>query len=158
MPPSQPHGRRKAKLSLVLTRDEGSPAIWSPPKYPRKLNPDKGEVFIDQNAARSRAFPMELMVRAMCELQSNDCDLSDVDVVIDRNSLAKLFDFVTTNTRSFVIDVEIIRNTAIFIRREKQNTEFINEFRGFGRTFPEEYTTWGSDVKGSSSHHRIAKF
>ena len=148
----------KGKQSLVLTRDEGSPAIWSPPKYPRKLNPDKGEVFIDQNAARFGAFPMEPMFRAMWELQSDDCDLSDIEVVVDRNSLAKLFDFVTASSRSFVIDVEVIRNTAVFIRREKQNTEFINEFRGFGRTFPEEYMTWGSDVKGSSSHHRIARF
>lgn len=135
----------------------GSPAIWSPPAHRRKLEPDKGEVFIDQNAARYGSFPLEPMFRAIYEVHPA-LDLEDVDVVICRNTMGKLFDFVTTNSRRFEIDVEIIGDKAVFIRKERKATEFIDEFRGFGHTFPEEYTRWDSAVKGSSSHHRIAEY
>ena len=97
------------------------------------------------------------MFRAIYEVHPKH-DLEDVDVVICRNTMAKFFDFVTVNSKNFEIDVEIIGDKAVFIRKEKKTTEFIDEFRGFGHTFPEEYTRWDSAVKGSSSHHRIAEY
>lgn len=97
------------------------------------------------------------MFRAIYEMHPG-FHLDDVDIVICRNTMAKLFDFVTTNSKSFEIDVEIIGGKAMFIRKEKNTTEFIDAFRGFGYTFPEEYTNWDSAVRGSSSHHRIAKY
>lgn len=97
------------------------------------------------------------MLRAINEAHPKH-DLEDVDVVICRNTMAKLFDFVTVNSKSFEIDVEIMGDKSVFLRREKETTEFIDEFRGFGHTFPEEYTRWDSAVKGSSSHHRIAEY
>ena len=97
------------------------------------------------------------MFRAIYEM-CPDRDLGDVDVIICRNTMVKLFDFVTTNSKTFEIDVEIIGDKALFIRKEKKLTEFISDFRGFGRTFPEEYTRWDSAAKGSSSHHRIVEF
>lgn len=72
--------------------------------------------------------------------------------------MVKLFDFVVGSTRGFEIDVEMVGSRALFVRREKQNTEIITGFRGFGINFPEEYTRWDSETKGSSSHHRIARF
>lgn len=136
---------------------QGSPAIWSPPAYPRRLEPDKGKVFIDQNAARYNSFPLEPMFRAVYEVHP-EINLDNVDVVVDRNTIGKLFDFVTTSSRNFEIDVEIIGRKAVFIRKERQTTEVIEGFRGFGHTFPEEYTRWDSEAKGSSSHHRISEF
>jgi hypothetical protein len=97
------------------------------------------------------------MFRAMYELHP-ELDLKDVDVVICRNTMAKLFDFVTVNSKKFEIDVQIIGEKAVFSRKEKKATEFISEFRGFGFTFPQEYTRWDSAVKGSSSHHRIVEY
>jgi len=97
------------------------------------------------------------MFRAIYEVHPKH-DLEDVDIVICRNTMAKLFDFVTVNSKNFEIDVEIMGDKAVFIRKEKKTTEFIDEFRGFGHTFPEEYTRWDSAVKGSSSHHRIAEY
>lgn len=135
----------------------GSPAIWSLPAYLRRLEPDKGEVFIDQNAARYSSFPMEMMFRAIYEMHP-EIDLGDVDVVICRNTMGKLFDFVTVNSKSFEIEVEMIGDKAVFVRKEKNTTEVIDGFRGFGHTFPEEFTRWDSEVKGSSSHHRVAEF
>lgn len=136
---------------------KGSPAIWSPPTHVRRLNADKGEVFIDQNAARYSAYPLEPMFRALYELHP-EIDSEAVDVVICRNTMAKLFDFVSMNSKTFEIDVEIIGDKTVFIRKEKQATEFISEFRGFGYAFPEEYTTWESAVKGSGSHHRVVEY
>lgn len=97
------------------------------------------------------------MFRAIFEVHP-EFDLEHVDVIICRNTMAKLFDFVTTNSRSFEIDVEIIGDKSVFVRKERKTTEFIDAFRGFGHTFPEEYTRWDSAVKGSSSHHRIAEY
>lgn len=95
------------------------------------------------------------MFRAIYEVHP-EIDLEDVDVVICRNTMAKLFDFVTMNSNNFEIDVEIIGDKTVFIGKERKATEFIDEFREFGHTFPEEYTRWGSEVKGFSSHHRVA--
>ena len=143
-------------MTANLRYCKGSPAVWSPPAHRRRLEPDKGEVFIDQNTARYSSFPLEPTFRAIYEVHP-ELDLEDVDVVICRNTMAKLFDFVTINSKIFEIDVEIIGEKAVFIRKEKKTTEFIDEFRGFGHTFPEEYTRWDSAVKGSSSHHRVAE-
>lgn len=112
---------------------------------------------IDQNAARFSSYPLEPMFRAIYEMHPK-LDLKDVDVVICRNTMAKLFDFVTIDSKEFEIDVEMVGDKALFIRKEKKTREFIDEFRGFGHTFPEEYTRWDSAVKGSSSHHRIAEY
>lgn len=145
------------RSAAYIPNCKGSPAIWSPPAYTRRLEPDKGKVFIDQNAARYKSFPLEPMFRAMYEMHP-EINLDDVDVVVDRNTIAKLFDFVTMSSRNFEIDVEIMGRKAIFIRKERQTTEIIEGFRGFGYTFPEEYTRWDSEAKGSSSHHRVAEF
>ena len=76
----------------------------------------------------------------------------DVDVVIRRNTLAQLFDFVTMNSENFDIDVEMVGHKAVFVRKEKDIAQ------GFGRAFKEEYTKWDSAVKGSTSHHRIIAY
>ena len=114
-------------------------------------------VYIDQNGARYSSFPLEPMFRAMYEVNP-EINLDDVDVVVDRNTMGKLFDFVTISSRNFEIDVEIIGGKTVFIRKERQTTEIIEGFRGFGHTFPEEYTRWDSEAKGSSSHHRVAEY
>ena len=96
------------------------------------------------------------MLRAIYEVHPKIV-LDDIDVVICRNTMAKLFDFVTMNSKNFETEVEIIGDKAVFVRKERKNTEIIDGFRGFGHTFPEEYTRWDSGVKGSSSHHRVAE-
>ncbi|KAI9807570.1 MAG: hypothetical protein M1825_005510 [Sarcosagium campestre] len=135
----------------------GAPAVWSPPAEPRRLQPDSGRVFVDQNAARCAASPMEPMFRALYEAHPR-YDFDDHDAVLCRNCMGKLFDYVSSNSKDFEMDVEIVDKVAIFVRKEKKSTETIVGFRGFGHTFPEEYTGWEADVKGSSAHHRIAQF
>lgn len=131
--------------------------MWSPPADPRRLEPDTGRVFVDQNAARYKSFPLEPMLRAVYEVHP-EISLDDVDVVVDSRTIGNLFDFVTRSSRNFEIDVEIIGKKAVFIRKERQTTEVIEKFRGFGHTFPKEYTRWYGEAKGSTSHHRVSEF
>ncbi len=97
------------------------------------------------------------MFRAIYKLHPQ-FDMAGIDVVICRNTMAKLFDSITGTPKSFEIDVECMGNTFLFVRNEKKTTERISCFRGYGFTFPDEYTKWDSEVKGSSSHHRIAQY
>lgn len=97
------------------------------------------------------------MFRAIYEMHP-EFDMRTIDVVICRNTMAKLLDSIIGTPKSFEIDVESIGNAVMFVRKEKKTTEVIEGFRGYGFTFPEEYTRWDSEVKGSSSHHRIAQY
>ncbi len=78
------------------------------------------------------------MFRVIYEVHP-EIDLEDVDIIIYRNTIAKLFNFVTMNLKNFKINIEIIGDKAVFIRKERKATEFIDGFRGFGHTFLEEY-------------------
>lgn len=112
----------------------GSPAIWSPPAQNCRLQPDNGLAFIDQNSARYSSSPLEPMFRAILAMRP-DFPFEDINVVICRNTMVKLFDFVVGSTRGFEIDVEMIGSHTMFVRREKKNTEIITGFRGFGINF-----------------------
>lgn len=59
---------------------------------------------------------------------------------------------------SFRFDVEFIGNSVFFVRKENHAKEIIEALYGYGHTFPEAYTNWETDVKGSASHQRIIKY
>ena len=124
--------------------------------HTRKFEQKHGEVLIDQNARRYGSFPVEPMARTPYNLHP-EFKMKDVDVIIDRDSMGKLLDFVTANPKIFQMDVEIIGRTAIFVGKDKQATKVSHVFPGFGLAFLEEYTNWPTEVKGSSCHHRIAE-
>lgn len=69
--------------------------------------------------------------------------------------MGNLLRFVRRRDTPFRLLVEKVDRTVFFIRRENSPTELIQGVRGFGHTFPEAYTTWEADVKGSSSHQRL---
>ncbi len=60
--------------------------------------------------------------------------------------------------KSFRILVEAVGDTVFFVRRENSPTELIPGVTGFGHTFPEAYTTWEAEAKGSVSHQRIIRY
>lgn len=59
---------------------------------------------------------------------------------------------------SFRFDLEFIGNSVFFVRKENHAKEIIEGLHGHGHTFPEAYTNWEADVKGSTSHQRIIKY
>lgn len=54
--------------------------------------------------------------------------------------------------------VEVVGSTVFFVRRENSPTQTIQNIYGFGHAFPEAYTTWPADVKGSESHQRLIRY
>lgn len=87
-----------------------------------------------------------------------DFSAASVDIVGCGSTFGSLLRFVRKNDKPFRMLVEVVGNTVFLIRRENSPTELIPNVRGYGHTFPEAYTTWEADVKGSESHQRIVKY
>jgi len=66
--------------------------------------------------------------------------------------------FVRKIDARFRILVEVIGDTIFFVRRENEATEAIPAVYGYGHTFPEAYTSWDSEVRGSESCQRLVRY
>ncbi|KIV89043.1 hypothetical protein PV10_08657 [Exophiala mesophila] len=140
----------------------GCPALWAPPPTPTRVDKDSGLIYISQNAARHPEYPLEPLFRALYTTHPL-FDITPIDIVTDRNNMRKLLSFVDPGSsrnglEPFKINVEIIKNTAIFCREEVNSMEFIgpNEFRGFGHEFEKAHTA--SQIYGSTGHHRVISY
>lgn len=140
----------------------GSPAKWSPPDGPRRLNKDTGYFYVAQNVARHPESPLEPLFRALL-LTEPSVDLRSIDVVTDRNNIRKLISFVDPGTarggaEDFVIKVEVVGETALFSREEAEVRQYIapSEFRGYGHEFEKVYTK--EQIQGSTGHYRIVEY
>ncbi|KAK0705858.1 hypothetical protein B0T26DRAFT_655827 [Lasiosphaeria miniovina] len=145
---------KKGSESTVLT--PGKPPLWTPPVAPTVLKEDSGTYFRDKNAARYPKHPMEA---AIVTALGVDRDLpAKLDIMACGSTLGNLLRFVCGQDKPFRMLAEKVDNTVFFIRRENSPTELIPNIRGFGHAFPEAYTTWELDVKGSASHQRILRY
>lgn len=59
---------------------------------------------------------------------------------------------------SFRFDAEFIGDSVFFIRKENSPKEVIEGLYGYGHAFPNAYTNWEKDVRGSVSHQRIIQY
>lgn len=80
------------------------------------------------------------------------------DVVACGSTLGNLLRFLRGEDKQFRFLVELVEGTVFFIRRENTPRELIPDVKGYGHSFPEAYTTWDADVKGSVSHQRILSY
>lgn len=80
------------------------------------------------------------------------------DIVACGSTIGNLLRFVRGEDKKFRILVESIGDKVFFIRRENSPRELIPDVWGYGHTFPEAYTSWSSDVKGSKSHQRVLSY
>ncbi|KAI9766565.1 MAG: hypothetical protein M1839_004875 [Geoglossum umbratile] len=135
----------------------GKPAAWTPLRTPERLKEDSGEYFRDPNAARYPKHPIEPAVRAIFTRQG-DFPTASIDALTCGSTMGNLLRFVRKVDKPFRFLAEVVANTVFFTRRENSPTELIPEVRGYGHTFPEAYTTWDADVKGSESHQRIIQY
>ncbi|KAL2820988.1 hypothetical protein BDW59DRAFT_174311 [Aspergillus cavernicola] len=140
----------------------GSPPLWSPPEAAQQLKKDSGLIYIAQNAARHPDSPLEPLFRALY-VSDPSFDIHSVDIVTDRNNIRKLLSFVNPSLsrgvpEPFTIDVEVLKNTAMFCRAETKAMEYVgpHEFTGFGHEFEKAYTT--NQLDGSTGHHRIISY
>jgi hypothetical protein len=85
-------------------------------------------------------------------------DTTGVDLFACGSTLGSLLRFARGVDKAFRFNVEMIGRTVFFIRKENDPREVIQDVRGFGHTFPEAYTTWEEEVKGSDTHQRIVQY
>ncbi|CAE6423491.1 unnamed protein product [Rhizoctonia solani] len=132
----------------------GQPRIWQDPSLPLQLSPDRGYTFIDQNAWRCRASPLEPIFRSIEVTQqligNTSFSLSEqqVDIVTDRNNLRKLSAMVRSmrfnanpgpsKNREFRIDAQLAPNgrTLLLTRYSNKPRQMINQSNtGYGANF-----------------------
>ncbi|KAK6330663.1 hypothetical protein TWF718_002860 [Orbilia javanica] len=135
----------------------GKPPLWTPLSVPHQLNEDAGDFYRDPNAARFPSYPIEPAVQAIFKVDAA-FSTSNIDVFTCGSTLGNLLRFVRNDDKLFHFTVELIGNTVFFLRKEGSPTELITGVRGFGHTFPEAYTTWEPDVKGSETHQRMVQY
>lgn len=74
------------------------------------------------------------------------------------STISNLIRFLEGEDKQFRMLVELVGETVFFIRRENTPRELIPDVHGYGHSFPEAYTTWDSEVKGSTSHQRVLSY
>ncbi|PWY67590.1 hypothetical protein BO94DRAFT_540388, partial [Aspergillus sclerotioniger CBS 115572] len=135
----------------------GLPPAWTPLPEPIKLQPDAGQYYRDQNAARYPKHPLQPAVEAIFKTHPT-FDTTDIDIVACASTLGNLLCFIRKVDKKFRMIVETVGTTVFFIRRENSPTQTIPDVRGYGHTFPESYTIWGPAVQGSESHQRALRY
>ncbi|OAL54056.1 hypothetical protein IQ07DRAFT_668319 [Pyrenochaeta sp. DS3sAY3a] len=135
----------------------GRPPQWTPLKYPQRLRRDSGEYFRDPNTARYPDYPTAPGVQAVLDTNSEFLS-TEVDLFACGSTLGSLLRFVRGMDKAFRFNVEVIGHTVFFVRRHNDPKELIPDVKGYGHTFPEAYTTWDRDVKGSETHQRIVQY
>ncbi|KAF2793546.1 hypothetical protein K505DRAFT_417731 [Melanomma pulvis-pyrius CBS 109.77] len=135
----------------------GNPPAWTPVKEAQRLKEDNGQYFRDPNGARYPRYPTEPAVQAVLTSQPA-FPTSDIDIFACGSTMGNLLRFVRSSSKAFRFSIEVVGNTLFFIRKENSPKELIEDVRGFGHSFPEAYTTWEKEVKGSESHQRLVQY
>jgi len=146
-----------SKVPTILV--PGKPPTWTPLAVPEQLKPDNpyGIYYRDQNSARYPSYPTEPAIQALFTQQPK-FPTDTVDVFACGSTLGNLIRFARRIDKSFRFNVEVIGNTVFFVRKENSPTERIEGVQGYGHSFPESYTSWDADVKGSEKHQRIIEY
>ena len=82
----------------------------------------------------------------------------EVDIFACGSTLGNLLRFVMSVDKPFRFNVDLVGSTLFLVRKENDPREVLEGVRGFGHTFPEAYTTWERDVRGSETHQRLCRY
>ncbi|KAH6679364.1 hypothetical protein B0J14DRAFT_649753 [Halenospora varia] len=132
----------------------GCPPKWTQPPLPAQLPKDSGKMMVDQNGVRSPGATFDPLFNALFTMKP-DFDLSAITLVTDRNNLRKLLTFASGKFEAWRIDVDVVGNVVFFTRWEPALIQKANG--GYGHEFEKAFTTMDSNLKDSTSHHRIAR-
>ena len=142
-------------LILVL----GAPPMYTPLNLPTTIQKDSK---VPHRLPRgSKTFcggylPLLTSLRVM----NNQFDFDSVNILTHRNSLRKLFNFISGRAKdSFRIDVQIIRDTLVLVRREQNwNKVLFGQTVGYGRSFENAFTTPVKGLEQSTAYHRVIQY
>jgi hypothetical protein len=126
------------------------------------ISKDDGQRRKEENLDRKIILSLTPLFAAL-EVVKPAYSLLPISLVTDRNSLRKLFDFAS-GTRGvgswWQIEVEVVENTMIFTRWEKDSYRFVTgSFNsGYGHEFEKAFIKFNSDLEDSMAHHRIIEY
>jgi hypothetical protein len=145
---------------IAYSRAQGAPAQLSLRDLPFNLPRDKGHFLIDQNSLKATKYPFEPLFQAL-SITKPHFDFNHVDLVTNRNSLRKLFNFAAgMHIDSFRVDLNTIHNTLFLTRRERNLRQYLsgNKDSGFGHNFEREISKLEPGLEDSTSHHRVIRY
>ncbi|KAF7858967.1 hypothetical protein EAF04_009008 [Stromatinia cepivora] len=137
----------------------GSPPKWSPPALPITLQPDIGSKLTDKEAYQTHVSMTPLFAALSVSIAPTDIHtLPSMDLIIDRNVLRKLLDFVGGKVdQPWELNIEMVRNTMVFEKNEQGVTRYSSQ--GYGIPFERAFLRYEDDsLKGTSGHYRMAAY
>lgn len=84
-----------------------------------------------------------------------------IDVLLNRNSLRKFFDFCAGRAQdTFRVNLFLVNSTLIIERCVRSTTEFLNASlgTGYGHSFERAVTKLPPELQDSSAHHRVLRY
>ncbi|KUJ21236.1 uncharacterized protein LY89DRAFT_665681 [Mollisia scopiformis] len=135
----------------------GTPARWSPPALPFTIAPDSEQ---DEHRRLITAPRWAPFFASMLIMQPN-YPLGEIDLVTDRSSLRRLFEWVCSSSTedSWRLDANIVEGTMFLSKWVKSFGRFIGPgHSGYGFGFEKACLKFEGDVNDSSSHHRILEY
>ncbi|KAK3321298.1 hypothetical protein B0T19DRAFT_263303 [Cercophora scortea] len=138
----------------------GAAPKWAPLPLPIQIPKDSGVQYVDQNAARVPRYPFEVLFQAT-EVMNPGFRFDGVDVLVNRSSLRRLFDFCRRHKQdSFRLNLFALNNTLIIDRCEKKAKIRVqgSTSTGFGHSFETHFTQLPSGMETSSGYHRVLQY
>lgn len=134
----------------------GVPRVWDPPLTPKQLPKDKGNSWCDQHGHRVPKFQFEPVFQALATMNKL-IRFDNVDIVVNRNTLQKLFSFASYRRgEQFHADLNMVGKT-LFIGRKERSAR-VHTDGGFGRSFEEVFTSGYNDFADADGHHRVIRY
>lgn len=133
----------------------GMPCKWAPLSLPAQLAVDQGGSLVDAHAYWRSTFQYEPTFQAISSMNPT-ANFETVDVMVNRNSLTKLLDFVAgKRTDQFHMDLHMISNTLIIGRNEK-NAQINSNGSSFGHSFEKAFTS--AQHPSADTYHRVIRY
>lgn len=135
----------------------GTPSLYQPPRLPRQLQADKGAFWIDQHGKPSLEYSFEPIFQAMAVMNPTK-RWNGIDVLVNRNSLQKLFEFASfkRSYRPFCLELQVVGKTLVTGRKEKDPKVF--QSKGCGHNFENAFTCEDSNLQDVDGHHRVIQY
>jgi hypothetical protein len=147
-------------MKLILRGQSGAPALWTAPNLPSIIPKDDSIAFQDQNSNRVITPSFAPFFAALITMQPS-YSLLPVALVTDRNSLRKLFDFVSGHPgEHWRNEAELVEGTLFLTRWEANSVRIITGSlnSGYGYEFEKAFLKFEEDLGDSSTHHRILEY
>jgi hypothetical protein len=135
----------------------GTPSLYRVPQLPMQLQADMGFFWMDQHGKPSLEYSFEPIFQAMAVMNPTK-RWNDIDVLVNRSSLQKLFDFASfkRNHRPFCLEFQVVGTTLLIGRREKSPKIF--QKKGCGHNFEDSFTSADPNLEDVDGHHRVIQY